>query len=102
MNSSIQAPAKADRCQTTLWSRFKNTLSSMMEIKRRVWVVNVYSSTLQNETFVVCEDNFGEPLQWMKRKHYTDSMLMKVDNMKLSQVMIFKHKNVNHRLIRVK
>ncbi|MCJ2375506.1 hypothetical protein LNL84_01500 [Vibrio sp. ZSDZ34] len=74
----------------------------MMEIKRRVWVVNVYSSTLQNETFVVCEDNFSQPLQWMKRKHYTDSMLIKVDNMKLSQVMVFEHNNVNHRLIRVK
>jgi hypothetical protein len=74
----------------------------MMEIKRRVWVVNVYSSTLQNETFVVCEDNFGEPLQWMKRKDYTDRMLNKVDKMKLSQVMIFEHENVSHRLIRVK
>ncbi|MGF1681680.1 hypothetical protein [Photobacterium minamisatsumaniensis] len=86
----------------TLWQRFKSAAIEVMDFKSRVWVINIHSSVLQDESFVINEDSFQEPLQWMKRRQYTSDMQAKVEQMKTSQVLVFHIDGVRHRLMRVK
>ncbi|WP_028022159.1 hypothetical protein [Enterovibrio calviensis] len=72
------------------------------EFHQRMWIVNVRESTLNNDTFVISEDSFTEPMQWMKRHHYTDYMIDELDQLKLSQSVSFKIGTAEHCLFRVK
>lgn len=85
-----------------LWKRFKLAVTSVMDFKSRIWVVNIHGTFLQNETFFISEDNFKAPLQWMRNKQYTEEMLEKVESMKIAQVISFVHGDIRHRLVRVK
>ncbi|WP_409996861.1 hypothetical protein [Photobacterium rosenbergii] len=87
---------------TSLWQRFKSAAADVLDFQSRVWVVNIRSSTLQDESFVVSEDNFKQPLQWMKKKQFDAEMLEKVEEMKVSQVLVFHIEGVRYRLLRVK
>lgn len=64
--------------------------------------MNVYAGEHKGESYVVNEDTFSEPLQWMKKKGYQESMLNKVEAMKRSQILEFDLGRVKHRLMRVK
>ena len=85
-----------------MFSELKRTIAGILDFKTRVWVVNVYAGKHKGESYVVNEDSFTEPLQWMKNKGYKDSMLTKVESMKHSQVIEFDLGSVKHRLMRVK
>lgn len=64
--------------------------------------MNVYAGEHKGESYVVNEDTFSEPLQWMKKKGYQESMLNKVEAMKRSQILEFDLGRVKHHLMRVK
>lgn len=80
----------------------KQAIGEVLDFHARVWVVNVYAGEHKGESYVVNEDSFSEPLQWMKKKGYNDPMLTKVESMKRSQVIEFDLGSVKHRLMRVK
>ncbi len=86
----------------SLWQRFKVAAVETLDFKSRLWVVNVHSSRLQDDSYIVNEDNFSEPLQWMKRQQFSDDMLDKVERMRRSQVVVFNIDEVKYRLLRVK
>ncbi|MCK6262965.1 hypothetical protein KP803_06690 [Vibrio sp. ZSDE26] len=83
-------------------SKIKTALAEALDFQSRLWVVNVFTGDNKGESFVVNEDSFKEPLQWMKRKGYSVIMLEKVDHMQRSQVIEFELETVKHRLMRVK
>ena len=82
--------------------KIKQAIGDVLDFHARVWVVNVYTGEHKGESYVVNEDSFSEPLQWMKKKGYKDPMLTKVESMKRSQVIEFDLGSVKHRLMRVK
>ncbi|ABU73268.1 MULTISPECIES: hypothetical protein [Vibrio] len=82
--------------------KLKQAIGEVLDFHARVWVVNVYTGEHKGESYVVNEDSFSEPLQWMKKKGYKDSMLTKVESMKRSQIIEFDLGSVKHRLMRVK
>lgn len=83
-------------------NKLKQTIGEVLDFQARVWVANVYADEHKGESYVVNEDSFSEPLQWMKKKGYKDSMLTKVESMTRSQVIEFDLGSVKHRLMRVK
>ncbi|HHF3254899.1 TPA: hypothetical protein ACPJ2K_002115 [Vibrio alginolyticus] len=85
-----------------LFQKFTQVMSEVLDFQARVWVVNVYTGEHKGESYVVNEDAFSVPLQWMKKKGYQESMLNKVEAMKRSQVLEFDLGLVKHRLMRVK
>jgi hypothetical protein len=85
----------------TLWQRFSSSCLEVMDFQQRVWIVSI-GEGFSCDTFVVDEGGFTEPLQWMKRKHYTNTMLVQVSNMKRSQAKVFNLEGTPHRLIRVR
>ncbi|AJR08818.1 hypothetical protein C9J03_05510 [Photobacterium gaetbulicola] len=87
---------------SSLWQRLKTAAADVLDFQSRVWVVNIRSSTFQDESFVVSEDSFNQPLQWMKKKQFDAEMLEKVEAMKVSQVLVFHIEDVRYRLLRVK
>lgn len=86
----------------SLLSRVKAGLMDVLDFQSRVWVVSVYAGEHKGESYVVNEDSFSEPMQWMKRKGYSDPMIEQIDKMQRSQVKEFELENVKHRLMRVK
>ncbi|WP_229608253.1 hypothetical protein [Vibrio parahaemolyticus] len=85
-----------------LFQKFTQVMSEILDFQARVWIVNVYAGEHKGESYVVNEDTFSEPLQWMKKKGYQESMLNKVEAMKRSQILGFDLGRVKHRLMRVK
>ncbi|MEX3073352.1 hypothetical protein AB3Y13_16465 [Vibrio alginolyticus] len=85
-----------------LLKKIQNALSEVLDFQSRIWVVNVYSGPQKGESFIVNEDSFSAPLQWMKRKGYNTSMLQQVETMERSQIVEFDLNDVKHRLMRVK
>ncbi|PSW20570.1 hypothetical protein C9I98_06875 [Photobacterium sanctipauli] len=87
---------------SSFWPRVKQATSELLDFSGRVWVINIHSSTFQDESFVINEDNFSTPLQWMKKRGYEEATLQQVENMKVSQVLVFHINGERHRLLRVK
>ena len=85
-----------------LLNRVKSQLFEVLDFQSRVWVVSVYQGVHKGESYVVNEDSFSEPMQWMKRKGYSAVMIEQVDQMRRSQVEEFELEDVKHRLMRVK
>ncbi len=85
-----------------LLKRIKSQLLEVLDFQSRVWVVSVYQGEHKGESYVVNEDSFSEPMQWMKRKGYSSVMVERIDNMRRSQVEEFELAKVKHRLLRVK
>lgn len=82
--------------------RIKLALLDMLDFQLRVWVVSVYAGEHKGESYIVNEDSFSEPMQWMKRKGYSDTMIGQIEQMKRSEVQEFDLESVKHRLMRVK
>ncbi|UPQ89321.1 hypothetical protein [Vibrio sinaloensis] len=82
--------------------KLKASLLDVLDFQSRVWVVNVFAGEHRGEPYVVNEDSFAEPMQWMKRKGYSQTMIEKIEKMQRSQVMEFELGTVKHRLLRVK
>ncbi|AXY03677.1 hypothetical protein D1115_22600 (plasmid) [Vibrio alfacsensis] len=85
-----------------LLTKLRKAIIDGLDFRARMWVVHVYRGQSRGESFVVNEDSFSAPLQWMKRKGYNDSMLKQVETMKCSQILEFDLGNIQHQLMRVK
>lgn len=82
--------------------QLKHFVLEALDFRSRIWVIRISESRLKDESFIINEDSFQEPLQWMKRRHYSLSMLEQVENMQRSQVRTFQVGQQTHRLLRVK
>lgn len=87
---------------SSLFHKVKQFVQENLDFQGRVWVVNVFEGPHKGESFIVNEDSFQRPYQWMKNKGYSDEMIAKIDSMARSQVSIFNLGEVKHRLMRVK
>ncbi|NIY92595.1 hypothetical protein HCZ28_09960 [Vibrio diazotrophicus] len=83
-------------------SAVSNKIVRALDFQSRIWVIRISESRLKDESFVINEDSFQEPLQWMKRRNYTPVMLEQVEDMQRSQVRIFHFDHQTHHLLRVK
>ncbi len=90
------------RSVTNTLTQIKTAIGEVIEFQSRIWIINIHEGTLNDESFVINEDNFEEPMQWMVKRKYSAEMIEKVDIMKRSQVIVLILNNVEHRLIRVK
>ncbi|WP_156980954.1 hypothetical protein [Vibrio galatheae] len=86
----------------SLFKRIKVALSDALDFQSRVWVVSVSAGEHKGESYIVNEDSFLEPMQWMKRKGYSLAMIEQIDKMQRSQIEEFDLTHVKHRLMRVK
>ncbi len=80
----------------------KSFFTEVMDFGSRIWVVSVQSGKTKGESYIVNEDSFSEPLSWMKRKGFDESMLAQVEKMNRSQTLDFELKDITYRLLRVK
>ena len=76
-------------------------LTEIMEFQQRIWVVSI-CNTSATDTFLVNEDSFHEPMQWMLRKGYTEDMLQKINQLKRSQAVQLELNGIRHQILRVK
>ncbi|OCH16762.1 hypothetical protein A6E05_02730 [Aliivibrio sp. 1S165] len=83
-------------------SQITTSMSEVLEFQSRIWIINIHEGTLNDESFVINEDNFQTPMQWMVKRQYSTEMIEKVDAMRRSQIIVLILNNVEHRLIRVK
>ncbi|RYU47918.1 hypothetical protein ERW51_02280 [Aliivibrio finisterrensis] len=83
-------------------NQIKIAIGEVIEFQSRIWVINIHEGTLNDESFIINEDSFQEPMQWMVKRQYTTEMIGRVDAMKRSQVLVLTFNNTEHRLIRVK
>ncbi|MFT7561375.1 MAG: hypothetical protein ACI93R_003301 [Flavobacteriales bacterium] len=88
------------------FSSFKSWLAEnlypLIEFQQRIWVVSVGQGTAMSDTFIVSEDGFSEPLEWMKRKGYDEGMLERVEVLNRSEAIVFDLQGKKHYLLRVK
>lgn len=84
------------------FKRIAKAVGEVIEFQSRIWIINIHEGTLNDESFIINEDSFQEPMQWMVKRKYSTEMINKVDMMKRSQVIVLILNNVEHRLIRVK
>ncbi|MCP3698791.1 MAG: hypothetical protein GY920_09600 [Aliivibrio sp.] len=84
------------------FKRISQAIGEVIEFQSRIWVINIHEGTLNDESFIINEDSFKEPMQWMVKRQYSTEMIEKVDAMKRSQIVVLMLNNVEHRLIRVK
>ncbi|MGR5133713.1 hypothetical protein ACP3VU_14345 [Vibrio sp. PNB23_22_6] len=87
---------------SNLLTKLRKAVIECLDFRGRMWVVHVYNGQLKGESFVINEDSFSIPLQWMKRKGYNDSMLKQVEAMNCSQILELDLGNIQHQLMRVK
>ena len=83
-------------------NQIKTAIGEVIEFQSRIWIINIHEGTLNDESFIINEDSFQEPMQWMVKRQYSTEMIEKVDAMKRSQVIVLTLNSVEHRLIRVK
>jgi len=81
---------------------FCQVLLAQLDSKKRIWIVQVDEGGLKNQSFIVDEDNFQQPMEWMLNKHYSATDLNNVNNMKRADVVSVKLANARHSLIRAK
>ncbi|HEY5715604.1 MAG TPA: hypothetical protein VIS54_04265 [Psychromonas sp.] len=89
------------------WKRFVKAFQEAQEFQQRVWVVSIQKSDKQQsgvlqDTYVINEDCFDRPMQWMNSKGYSPESIKKVDKMGRSQVVTIISGNYQHSLLRVK
>lgn len=81
--------------------------ADIQQFQNRVWIVSIQQrsrqqSNLLNDTFLVSEDSFEHPMQWMKQRGYSVEYIKSVDKMQCSQTINIQLENCLHSLIRVK
>ncbi|WP_051333638.1 hypothetical protein [Aliagarivorans marinus] len=85
-----------------MFKSLKAFIANAVEFQSRIWVVDEFSGPHKGSAYVVNEDDFDAPLQWMRRKGYGQAELDKVDAMRRSQVVVVEFADISHRLVRVK
>lgn len=83
-------------------NQIKTAIGEVIEFQSRIWIINIHEGTLNDESFIINEDSFQEPMQWMVKRQYSTEMIEKVDTMRRSQVIVLTLNDIEHRLIRVK
>ncbi|WP_245597696.1 hypothetical protein [Psychromonas aquimarina] len=89
------------------WHKFTQACSEVQQFQERIWIVSIQQSSGQqssmlNDTFLVSEDSFDRPMQWMELQGYQAAMIKNVDKMRCSQAIKIQLENSLHSLIRVK
>tara|TARA_R110001583_G_scaffold37474_2_gene122048 strand:- start:5728 stop:6039 length:312 start_codon:yes stop_codon:yes gene_type:complete len=89
------------------WKKLTLLCSQTQQFQGRVWIVSIQQKTGQksnlfNDTFVVSEDSFDKPMQWMEKQGYQSEIINDVDNMQRSQALKIELENSLHSLMRVK
>ena len=89
------------------WNKFTQACSEIQHFQERMWLVSIQSTsgqqnTLLNDTFLVSEDCFDSPMQWMEKQGYPAGIIKNVDKMQRSQAIKIQLENSLHSLIRVK
>lgn len=89
------------------WQKLTQACSDIQQFQERIWVVSIQSTsgpqnTLLNDTFLVSEDGFDRPMQWMEKQGYQADMIKSVDKMQRSQTLNIQLEKSLHSLIRVK
>ncbi len=84
-----------------IWRQLIDSLLKTLEFQQRIWIVSINHGAY-SDTFVVTEDSFSEPMQWMRRKGYDEVMLNRVNALQRSQTVQFNLDNSCHQLLRVK
>lgn len=84
-----------------LGAKVSTLFAGLCEFQQRIWVVSIIKDAY-TDTFIVNEDSFEEPMQWMLRKGYSADLLQRVNEMRRSQVIQLELGDVSHRLMRVK
>ena len=74
-----------------------NQLSEILEFQQRIWVVSICNSSA-TDTFIVNEDSFHEPMQWMMRKGYTEDMLQKINKLAKYKSKIALNNEINKKI----
>lgn len=77
------------------------TLGKLLDFQQRIWIVSIHHESY-SDTFVINEDSFAEPMQWMRRKGYSEAMLQHVEQLQRSQTVQFNLDGCSHQLLRVK
>ena len=98
---------KTVRLLSINWQKFTLLCSQTQQFQDRVWIVSIQQKTGQksnlfNDTFVVSEDSFDKPMQWMEKQGYLPETMVDVDNMQRSQALKIELENSSHSLMRVK
>lgn len=73
----------------------------MLDFQKRIWIASIRHEH-HTDTFIINEDSFVEPMQWMRRKGYSDAMLQQVEQLQRSQAVELYLGDQCHRLLRVK
>ncbi len=81
--------------------------SDIQQFQERIWVVSIQQNSepqnsVLNDTFLVSEDSFDSPMQWMEKQGYRSDIINRVDRMRRSQVIKIQLQNSQHSLMRVK
>ena len=89
------------------WKKFTLACAEVQQFQQRIWIVSIQQnmgsqSSLLNDTFLVSEDNFDTPMQWMEKQGYQATMIDAVDKMHRSQTINIELAHSQHSLIRVK
>ncbi|WP_210454868.1 hypothetical protein [Vibrio crassostreae] len=82
--------------------KLKSYFNELLDFQSRIWVIHIFEDSITDQSFVINEDGFKEPLEWMKKRDYQARMLDRVDKMKISQVIEIQFEDKMHRLMRVK
>ena len=95
------------RLFTIAWRKFIQACKEIQEFQQRVWIVSIQKGDKQqggvlHNTYVINEDGFDSPMQWMNNKGYSPESINKVDKMSRSQVVTIILGNYQHSLVRVK
>ncbi|CZF81839.1 hypothetical protein GCE9029_02860 [Grimontia celer] len=90
------------RFLTKMHDSLTGTLNNMVEFRERMWIVNVREAEKSSESFVISEDNFREPMEWMIDQNYSSEMLERLESLKLSESIRFTVGGAEHCLFRVK
>ncbi|WP_415226671.1 hypothetical protein [Psychromonas sp.] len=98
---------KITALMATNWTKFTHACSEIQQFQQRIWIVSIQQnlqsqSSLLNDTFVVSEDSFDTPMQWMEKRGYQAAMIQAVDKMQRSQTLNIELAHSQHSLIRVK
>ncbi|EOD77198.1 hypothetical protein RN22_20100 [Grimontia sp. AD028] len=90
----------------TFWGKVNDsladTLNDFFEYRGRVWIVSIRENQLLNDSLIVSEDSFREPMDWMVDQGYPDDVLEELEYLKLSQSISVKVGDIEHCIMRVK
>ncbi|MGF1703187.1 hypothetical protein L4D09_23120 [Photobacterium makurazakiensis] len=85
-----------------LANKILNILKNAIEFKSRIWVIQITDGHFKDESLIINEDSFTEPMQWMKDQYYSDEMIVQVDKLQRSEIIFLELIDTEHRIMRVK